>query len=231
MEKSSTLTAISFARRRACLSPLVSQNMLRWQFVRRSVPQMAYPTRGLSMTALLQRVPSGWRFFVVLALIVIGACAVPLAGQQIEPPPANRDLVKPGDWLKIQVDGTLPQAPIEGPYQVEASGKLPLGLHYGRVRVHGETLEQAEAIVLEHLAFTCGPEVTDHPLRSSASAHTFGDPGAGASHRQTGNGSTAPAIGCCHEICHPTGIDVGRQSLVRRPHRWRNLQVVLAHAR
>lgn len=127
------------------------------------------------MTALLQRVPSGWRFFVVLALIVIGACAVPLAGQQIEPPPANRDLVKPGDWLKIQVDGTLPQAPIEGPYQVEASGKLPLGLHYGRVQVHGETLEQAEAIVLEHLAhLLAAPKLQitryEAPLRPTHSA-------------------------------------------------------------
>lgn len=105
------------------------------------------------MTALLHRLPSGWRFLMVLVLIVIGACALPLAGQQIEPPPAgNPDLIKPGDWLQIQVVGTLPQAPIEGRYQVEASGKLALGPHYGRVRDHGETGEQAEAIVSAPLA-------------------------------------------------------------------------------
>jgi hypothetical protein len=77
---------------------------------------------------------------------------LPLAGQQSKPPDAPAtDLIKPGDWLHIEVIGTFPDAPIEGLYQVEANGKVALGPHYGRVQINGKTLEQAEEIVLEFL--------------------------------------------------------------------------------
>jgi hypothetical protein len=90
---------------------------------------------------------------MALIVIAIGACALPLAGQQTKSPDApDADLIKPGDWLRIEVVGALPNAPIEGPYQVEASGKIALGSEYGRVQVNGKTLEQAEEVVLDHLA-------------------------------------------------------------------------------
>lgn len=103
------------------------------------------------MTALFQRLPSGRRFLMVLVVIAIGAGALPLAGQQTKSADAP-DLIKPGDWLHIEVVGTLPDAPIDGLYQVEASGKVALGPQNGRVKVVGKTLEEAEEVLLEHLA-------------------------------------------------------------------------------
>jgi hypothetical protein len=105
------------------------------------------------MTALFQRLPSDRRFLMALVAIAMGAGALPLAGQQTRSPDApDAELIKPGDWLRIQVIGTLPSAPIQGPYRVEASGKVALGPEYGRVQVNGQTLEGAEEVLLEHLA-------------------------------------------------------------------------------
>jgi protein involved in polysaccharide export with SLBB domain len=105
------------------------------------------------MTAPFQRLVSGQRSLLWLVIIAIGACALPLAGQQPKLPEVSiTDLIRPGDWLSIQVVGTLPDAPIKGPYQVEASGKVALGPEYGRVQFNGKTLEQAETILSEHLA-------------------------------------------------------------------------------
>jgi RNA polymerase sigma factor (sigma-70 family) len=66
--------------------------------------------------------------------------------------PEKADLVKPRDLLNIHVTGTLPDAPIRGVYQVEASGKVALGVPYGRVVVGGLTLERAEVAIAKHLA-------------------------------------------------------------------------------
>src|SRR5215469_11712487 len=105
------------------------------------------------MTALSRRLPSRQRFLMALVVISIGACALPLAGQQTKSPDApNTDLIRPGDWLRIHVPDALPQAPINDLYQVEASGKVALGPEYGRVRIEGKTLEQAEKVLSDYLA-------------------------------------------------------------------------------
>jgi RNA polymerase sigma factor (sigma-70 family) len=64
----------------------------------------------------------------------------------------EQDLVKIGDRLCIKVSDTLPGSPIEGVHRVEPSGKVALGPGYGRVRVAGMTLEQAEVAIRDHLA-------------------------------------------------------------------------------
>jgi protein involved in polysaccharide export with SLBB domain len=81
-----------------------------------------------------------------LAMLLIGLGA---AGDN------NVDIVariRPGDRLYLHVFGTLPDAPIKGVYQVEPTGKLPLGPAYGRVQVSGMAVEEAEAEVRKHLA-------------------------------------------------------------------------------
>lgn len=104
------------------------------------------------MTTLWQRLLNGRRFLIAPVAIAIGVCA-PLAGQQAKSPEAsNTDLIRPGEWLRIQVVGTLPDAPIEDLHQVEASGKVALGPHYGRVHINGMTLEDAEVKVTAYLA-------------------------------------------------------------------------------
>jgi hypothetical protein len=67
-----------------------------------------------------------------------------------EPKPAE-DRIKPGDRLTVRVRNALETSPIDGPFEVEASGKLPLGPPYGRVKIDGLRLEEAEEVVLKHL--------------------------------------------------------------------------------
>jgi RNA polymerase sigma factor (sigma-70 family) len=68
------------------------------------------------------------------------------------PAPDKADRIRPGDLLKIEVWGTVPDASIKGVFQVEASGKVALGSPYGRVQIKGLTLEEAEAAINKHLA-------------------------------------------------------------------------------
>jgi protein involved in polysaccharide export with SLBB domain len=60
--------------------------------------------------------------------------------------------IRAGDRLYLHVIDALPGNPIKGVYQVEPSGKLPLGPVYGRVEVTGLTPEEAEKKVRDHLA-------------------------------------------------------------------------------
>ena len=63
----------------------------------------------------------------------------------------NEDRIKPGDRLTIRVRNGIPDEPIDGPFEVEASGKIPLGPIYGRIKISGLTLEEAEGVILKHL--------------------------------------------------------------------------------
>ncbi len=86
---------------------------------------------------------------VLLPLMVL------TAGASDQPPkkPKEADLarIRPGLALDIQVEGVLPTYPLNGIYTVEPSGKLPLGLEYGRVSVVGLTLEEAEVAITKYL--------------------------------------------------------------------------------
>jgi RNA polymerase sigma factor (sigma-70 family) len=62
------------------------------------------------------------------------------------------DRIQPGDLLHISVDGTVKVGEIDRVFEVEPSGKVALGLGYGRVNVKGMTLEEAEKTIHEHLA-------------------------------------------------------------------------------
>jgi RNA polymerase sigma factor (sigma-70 family) len=64
----------------------------------------------------------------------------------------KRHVIRAGEVLGIEVDGTLPNAPIRGFYTVSPSGNVSLGFFYGRVHVEGATLEEAEKAVSGHLA-------------------------------------------------------------------------------
>jgi RNA polymerase sigma factor (sigma-70 family) len=60
--------------------------------------------------------------------------------------------IRVGDYLHIQVWGDrFPNPSIDGPYRVEPAGTLPLGAAYGRVKVKGLKLEEAEKAVQDHL--------------------------------------------------------------------------------
>jgi RNA polymerase sigma factor (sigma-70 family) len=69
--------------------------------------------------------------------------------------------IKPGERLHIRVTNALPNDPIDGMYPVEQTGKVALGPAYGgRVSLAGLTLEQAEAVLRDHLRkYLKDPEV------------------------------------------------------------------------
>lgn len=67
-------------------------------------------------------------------------------------PPNREDRIRPGDLLNISVSPNLRNAPINGLFQVEPSGKVPLGSLYGRVEIKGLTLEEAEGKLQKRLA-------------------------------------------------------------------------------
>lgn len=58
--------------------------------------------------------------------------------------PADPYHIGPGDLLKVIVTGANIEEPIADTFLVEPGGTIPLGPSYGRVKVAGMTLEQAE---------------------------------------------------------------------------------------
>jgi hypothetical protein len=67
------------------------------------------------------------------------------------PVPADPYHIAAGDVLAITVIGTYADAAIADDYVVEPSGSVALGPMYGRAKVAGLTLEDAEKVVTEHL--------------------------------------------------------------------------------
>lgn len=64
----------------------------------------------------------------------------------------KEDRIRPGELLNIRVFGTVKVDEIQGVHQIEPSGKVALGLGYGRVNIKGLTLEEAEETICKHLA-------------------------------------------------------------------------------
>jgi len=72
------------------------------------------------------------------------------------------------DVLQVTVVGTLLEQPIDGGFLVEAEGTVNLGPAYGMVRVAGMTIEEATAVIDEHLRQTLKrPEVSVQLARAS----------------------------------------------------------------
>ena len=61
------------------------------------------------------------------------------------------DTIKPGDRLLVRVLNAIPADPPDSVVEVEASGKIMLGPSYGRVKIDGLTLEDAEKAIIKHL--------------------------------------------------------------------------------
>jgi polysaccharide export outer membrane protein len=69
--------------------------------------------------------------------------------------------IQPLDVLQVEVDGTRLDAPIKGLYLVEPGGMLNLGPGYGKVKVGGLSLEEAQNKVTEQLKKTLvNPQVS-----------------------------------------------------------------------
>ena len=73
------------------------------------------------------------------------------------------------DTLAIQVQGTLPDAPISGIFLIEPPGFVRLGPRYGAVQVAGLTVEEAEAAIQKQLLSVLREPVTSVGLAQVAS--------------------------------------------------------------
>jgi len=97
-----------------------------------------------------------------------------IEGIHIVPKPPYR--LRALDVLSVQVTGTLPEAPIAGPYAVEPGGLINLGVPYGAVSVAGKTVEEAEAAILAHLRkFLQEPEVSASLAQMAAAQQVIGE--------------------------------------------------------
>jgi len=68
------------------------------------------------------------------------------------PVPAKPHTLNPGDSVKVIVVGAYPDQPIDNDYTIESMGTLALGPTYGRVKVAGMTLLEAEKSVKKQLS-------------------------------------------------------------------------------
>lgn len=58
--------------------------------------------------------------------------------------PKSPYLLRTGDVLAVNVIGTLPDAPVSGPYSIQPGGVVNLGTPYGTAKITGLTVEQAQ---------------------------------------------------------------------------------------
>ncbi len=112
---------------------------------------------------------------------------VSLPDYRIEPPdvlliqavrmaPKNPYSVQSLDILQIVAAGTIPEQPIAGAYQVEASGVVNLGPAYGAVKIEGLTLDEAsDAITRQLKQVVATPQVSATLLQMSAQQPIAGE--------------------------------------------------------
>jgi len=83
----------------------------------------------------------------------IGAVAAgpPVVGMASAPVPYR---ISPGDAIQVSVIGVAADVPINNVFYVEPAGTIALGPAYGRVKVAGLSLEDAEKALKEHLEKT-----------------------------------------------------------------------------
>jgi protein involved in polysaccharide export with SLBB domain len=73
-----------------------------------------------------------------------------IEGVKLVPKPPHR--LETFDVILIRVIGAFPEQPIDNTYSIDADGTVNLGPTYGRVRVLGATIEEAEDLIRDQLA-------------------------------------------------------------------------------
>jgi protein involved in polysaccharide export with SLBB domain len=73
-----------------------------------------------------------------------------IEGVKLVPKPPHR--LETFDVVLIRVIGAFPEQPIDNTYNVDADGTVNLGPTYGRVRILGATIEEAEDLIRDQLS-------------------------------------------------------------------------------
>ena len=80
------------------------------------------------------------------------------------------------DEVVINVLGTLPDDPIEGMFPIQPGGMVTLGAGYGRVKVAGQTAEEAQETIRNHLfQFLKDPQVTVSLAQTASAEQIVGE--------------------------------------------------------
>ncbi|MGC4002042.1 MAG: polysaccharide biosynthesis/export family protein [Pirellulales bacterium] len=84
--------------------------------------------------------------------------------------------IESNDYIYVQATGTLPDQPISGAILVDPSGFIDLGAAYGKVKVAGNTMDEASEVVEKHLARTLRePQVAITLARSGGQQQIIGE--------------------------------------------------------
>ena len=84
--------------------------------------------------------------------------------------PKSPHKIETFDVLLVRVEGEFPEKPIDDAYSVDADGSINLGPTYGRVKVVGLTIEEAENTIRDHLSKTLTDVVVSVSLIASSGA-------------------------------------------------------------
>jgi polysaccharide export outer membrane protein len=87
---------------------------------------------------------------------------------KLVPKPPHK--IEPFDGLLVRVLGALPDHPISDAFAVDPDGKIDLGPAYGRVKVGGLTVEEAQQAIEQHLKQVLQDPRASVSLASSAGA-------------------------------------------------------------
>jgi polysaccharide export outer membrane protein len=130
---------------------------------------------ALAWAVVLGAVATGVGVLGHQSLMQRGSPAVLLAADVKDDAVKNRpkDVIGIGERLFIHLAGNMaPGEPINGVFRVEDSGKVALGPAYGRVKVDGQTLEEAEKTVSQYLLTVLRPPVSVQITRYDPSQRT-----------------------------------------------------------
>ena len=84
--------------------------------------------------------------------------------------------LKPLDIVQIESENVLPDYPITGEYQIDASGRVNLGSQYGKVTISGLTIDESETAIQDKLLeLLVNPVTTVNLLETAGSQQIAGE--------------------------------------------------------
>lgn len=117
-----------------------------------SIPRNRPLEESLPPVPLEQKVPTGEEKITHAPYVIEPPDVLLIDALKVIPKPPYH--LEPLDVVTVRVEGTFPDKPIDGPYQIEGTGVINLGLAYGSVNVMGRTVDEAIVDVTRYLSLT-----------------------------------------------------------------------------
>ena len=155
-----------------------------------------------------QKVPNGESMITLPPYVIEPPDLLLIDALKVVPKPPYH--LEPLDILSIRVEGTFPDKPIDGAYQVEGTGVVNLGLTYGSVNVMGRTVDEAIDDVYRHLS----KQLSD-PSVSITLAQTSGTQQIAGDHQVAPDGTVS--LGMYGQV-YVTGLTIHEAKLAIEKH-------------